>query len=56
MMMLLACGTVFAEEATDVRNLIGDGANQISIAFSGEEFNEENLFAILQEFRKEKSK
>lgn len=52
LLMLLSCFAAFAEEeaATDVRNLIGDGANTISIAFSGEEFNEENLFDVLQDF------
>lgn len=54
LLMLLACLTAFAEEpATDERNLIGDGANTISIAFSGEEFNEEKLFEVLQEFYEE---
>ncbi|MGI6174432.1 MAG: ABC transporter substrate-binding protein [Christensenellales bacterium] len=53
LVMLLAMFPAFAEEQTDVRNLIGDGANTISIAFSGEEFNEEALFKVLQEFYEE---
>lgn len=39
-----------SEEAQNESNLIGDGANTVSIAFSGEEFNEEALFSVLQDF------
>lgn len=49
-LMVLACCPVFAEEATDEVNLIGDGANTVSIAFDGESFNEEALFGRLQAF------
>lgn len=49
-LMVLACCPVFAEEAANEVNLIGDGANTVTIAFSGEEFNEEALFGRLQAF------
>ena len=42
-----------AEEAQNETNLIGDGANTISIAFDGESFNEEALFGVLQDFYEE---
>lgn len=51
--MLLTCCVAFAEEATNETNLIGDGANTISIAFDGESFNEEALFGVLQDFYEE---
>ena len=51
--MLLTCCVAFAEEATNETNLIGDGANTISIAFDGESFNEEALFSVLQDFYEE---
>ena len=53
LMMLLTCCVAFAEEATNETNLIGDGANTISIAFDGESFNEEALFGVLQDFYEE---
>lgn len=49
-LMVLACCPVFAEEAANEVNLIGDGANTVSIAFDGESFNEEALFGRLQAF------
>ena len=45
--------TAFAEEGTDIRNLIGDGENTISIAFDGQSFNEEALFGVLEDFYNE---
>lgn len=49
-LMVLACCPVFAEEAANEVNLIGDGANTVSIAFDGQSFNEEALFSRLQAF------
>ena len=51
--MLLTFTAAFATEAQNETNLIGDGANTISIAFDGESFNEEALFSVLQDFYEE---
>ena len=54
LLMALTLVPAFAtEEAQNESNLIGDGANTVSIAFSGEEFNEEALFGVLKEFYEE---
>ena len=54
LLMALTLVPAFAtEEAQNESNLIGDGANTISIAFDGESFNEEALFGVLQDFYEE---
>ena len=50
MVLLLSFFSFAQAEDDNVHNLIGDGANTVSIAFKGTSFDEKALFGVLQDF------